>query len=232
MALRNVSGSIRLFQFAGIHAYLHWSWFVIAVAHFLYFRQFDNPVWDILLYVGLFAIVLLHEFGHALACRSVGGQANRIVLWPLGGIAYVQPPQRPGAVLWSIAAGPLVNVVLVPLTVGAAVLVPQLVADPALEKFLVLLMVINLGLLVFNLLPVYPLDGGQILQAILWFFMGRVKSLNITATIGLVAAVLGGATALAFSEFWLVVLAGFLGWQAHNARQYARALAQADAWRM
>ena len=62
--------------------------------------------------------MLLHEFGHALACRQVGGVANRIVLWPLGGIAYVNPPPRPGAVLWSIAAGPLVNVALVPITLG------------------------------------------------------------------------------------------------------------------
>ena len=65
-------------------------------------------------YLALFVIVLLHEFGHALACRQVGGQADQIVLWPLGGVAYVAPPPRPGATLWSIAAGPLVNVVLVP----------------------------------------------------------------------------------------------------------------------
>ena len=58
--------------------------------------------------------MLTHEFGHQLACRSVGGQTHDIVLWPLGGVAYVTPPQRPGAQLWSIAAGPLVNVVLVP----------------------------------------------------------------------------------------------------------------------
>jgi Zn-dependent protease len=57
---------------------------------------------------------LFHEFGHALACRQVGGQADLIVLWPLGGVAYVSPPPRPGALLWRIAAGPLVNVLLVP----------------------------------------------------------------------------------------------------------------------
>lgn len=72
--------------------------------------------WNIAEYLALFGIVLLHEFGHALACRQVGGKAERVVLWPLGGIALVQPPPRPGALLWSIAAGPLVNLVLVPLT--------------------------------------------------------------------------------------------------------------------
>ena len=68
--------------------------------------------------LALFVIVLLHEFGHALACRQVGGQANQIVLWPLGGVAYVAPPPRPGPTLWSIAAGPLVNVALTPVLGG------------------------------------------------------------------------------------------------------------------
>jgi Zn-dependent protease len=81
-------------------------------------HQYSNYGWSALEMLALFLIVLTHEFGHALACRSVGGRANLIVLWPLGGVAYVDPPQRPGAQLWSIAAGPLVNVVLVPVLFG------------------------------------------------------------------------------------------------------------------
>ena len=80
---------------------------------------YSSLVWNVLEYLALFAIVLLHEFGHALACRQVGGKANQIVLWPLGGVAYVAPPPRPGATLWSIAAGPLVNVALAPVLIGA-----------------------------------------------------------------------------------------------------------------
>src|SRR5439155_24602277 len=102
-------------RFAGVEVFLHWSWFLIAVYGISdRAKYYSTLVWPILEYVSLFAIVVLHEFGHALACRSVGGQANRIVLWPLVGIAYVNPPPRPGATLWSIAAGPLVNVVLAP----------------------------------------------------------------------------------------------------------------------
>src|SRR5205809_8126109 len=115
-------GSIRLFRIAGINLYLHWSWFVVAAIE-LQQRSgsYKSPAWNAVEYVALFVIVLLHEFGHALACRQVGGQANQIVLWPLGGVAYVSPPQRPGATLWSIAAGPLVNVALAPvLTVVVA----------------------------------------------------------------------------------------------------------------
>src|SRR6266436_5924548 len=108
-------GSLRLFRVAGIDLFLHWSWFLVAFYGIsTRAKDYSSLVWPVLDYLTLFAIVLLHEFGHALACRQVGGKANQIVLWPLGGVAYVSPPPRPGATLWSIAAGPLVNVALLP----------------------------------------------------------------------------------------------------------------------
>src|ERR1700732_2950352 len=109
-------GSIRLFRFSGIDVFLHWSWFLVA-AYEIQTRKgsYSSLTWNVLEYLALFLIVMIHEFGHALACRQVGGTANQIVLWPLGGVAYVDPPPRPGATLWSIAAGPLVNVALLPL---------------------------------------------------------------------------------------------------------------------
>ena len=117
-------GSIHLFRFSGVDVFLHWSWFLVAAYEIQIGRGlYSSVTWNALEYLALFLIVLLHEFGHALACRQVGGRANQIVLWPLGGVAYVDPPPRPGATLWSIAAGPLVNVVLVP------VLFAVLIAD-------------------------------------------------------------------------------------------------------
>src|ERR1051325_5213562 len=108
-------GSFHLFRLAGIDLYLHWSWFLVAAFEIsARSKSYSSIFWNVLEYVALFLIVALHEFGHSLACRQVGGIANRIVLWPLGGVAFVDPPPRPGAVLWSIAAGPLVNVVLAP----------------------------------------------------------------------------------------------------------------------
>src|SRR5580700_8126820 len=108
-------GSIRLFRFQGIDVWLHWSWFLVAVIQ-IQFRagRYSSYVWCVFEYLALFVIVLLHEFGHSLACRSVGGRADQIVLWPLGGVAFVDPPPRPGATLWSLAAGPLVNALLIP----------------------------------------------------------------------------------------------------------------------
>src|SRR6516225_1158639 len=134
------AGSWPLFRVAGIQVYLHWSWLLVAYFEIVNrVNKYHSMTWNVIEYVALFGIVLLHEFGHALACRSVGGQADRIMLWPLGGVAFVQPPPRPGAVLWSIAAGPLVNVALVPVTV-VAVIVSQALGwsetQPDLARFL------------------------------------------------------------------------------------------------
>ena len=226
-------GSFRLFRIAGIDVFLHWSWLLVAYIFFQWRPLAADPKWHILTYLSLFGIVLLHEFGHALACRSVGGTARTIVLWPLGGIAFVNPPPRPGAVLWSIAAGPLVNVLLVPVTIALAIWA-DVPADPELaatdfEKYVLMLTAINIGLLVFNMLPIYPLDGGQIVQAILWFFMGRARSLRITAWFGLICAAAGVIYALSQRDTWLVILGLFIGWRAWAGVQIARWLAEHEA---
>jgi Zn-dependent protease len=182
--------SLHLFNFKGIDVFIHWSWFLVAIFEIDSRAGIYSSVsWNVLEYLALFLIVMLHEFGHALACRQVGGTANRIVLWPLGGIAYVQPPQRPGATLWSIAAGPLVNVVLMPILM-VLVMTGSVFgwsrALPDIRIFLVTLALINGVLLGFNLLPIYPLDGGQILRSLLWFWVGRARSLMVASVIGMV----------------------------------------------
>lgn len=222
-------GAIRILRIAGIDVFLHWSWAVVAILE-LQFRKgvYDSQVWNILEYLSIFAIVLLHEFGHALACRSVGGQADRILLWPLGGIAYVNPPRRPGAVLWSIAAGPLVNVLLLPVTLGASLYVDILLpgASEDLVGFIDMIATINLVLLVFNIMPVYPLDGGQIVQAILWFFIGQHRSLTVAASIGLAAATGGIVLAAYAGQWWLMIMAIFLASRSWQGLKYAKALSR------
>lgn len=229
--LANTQGSFRLFRLFGIDVFLHWSWLVAA---FIVLRfSGDSLAATVGLYGSLFGIVVLHEFGHALACRSVGGRAEKIVLWPLGGVAYVQPPQRPGAVLWSIAAGPLVNVVLVPITIALVVLTEYAgLTQAPLGDFIWRLTIINIGLLIFNMFPIYPLDGGQIVWAILWFFLGRAKSLLWAARFGLFCAVVVGLVMLLISlttgsgdAIWLVVMAVFIGMQAWRGILVARAMA-------
>jgi len=155
-------------------------------------HRYSSVTWSILEYLALFLIVLTHEFGHAMACRQVGGTANRILLWPFGGVAYVDPPQRPGATLWSIAAGPLVNVALIPILYAALMMGRSLGWQQSLPDayhFVRAILAINIGLLVFNIMPIYPLDGGQILRSLLWFPLGRARSLMAATVLGMVGIV-------------------------------------------
>ncbi|HLJ23072.1 MAG TPA: M50 family metallopeptidase, partial [Candidatus Acidoferrales bacterium] len=183
--------------------------------------------WNILEYLALFLIVLLHEFGHALACRQVGGIADQIVLWPLGGVAYVNPPQRPGAFLWSIAAGPLVNLVLVPVFWVLGRSFGAMGFAETMPDFFLLLQtvaVINVALLKFNMLPIYPLDGGQILRSLLWFVMGRARSLMAATAIGLLAVAGLIVVALRSQSTWYIVIAIFILMNCWRGWQQARAL--------
>ncbi|HEY2139877.1 MAG TPA: M50 family metallopeptidase [Chthoniobacterales bacterium] len=229
-----MGGTIRLFKFSGIQVYLHFSWFLVAAFELTQRRGvYSSQIWAGYEYLALFGIVLLHEFGHALACRQTGGTANQIVLWPLGGIAFVNPPRRPGAMLWSIAAGPLVNVILFPLLTAALFVTaePAGVERSDFSQLLLQIWQINLGLLIFNMLPVYPLDGGQILRSLLWFPLGEIRSLQIASVLGLVGAVILAAAALLLrimQPIWVVVLAFFLISRALAGWQYAKVLVREE----
>ena len=192
--------------------------------------QYASLTWNVLEYLALFVIVLLHELGHALACRQVGGRANQIVLWPLGGVAYVAPPPRPGATLWSLAAGPLVNVVLFPflsLLWWFARYHGWIQTAPDAYGFLRAIWFMNVGLLVFNLLPIYPLDGGQILRCLLWFAFGATRSLMVASLVGLVGVALLGMLALWEGSIWLGLLSVFILLNCWKAFQQARAMSRA-----
>ena len=223
-------GSLHLFRFAGIDVFLHWSWFLVAAIEIEgRAKSYSSITWNLCEYLALFLIVLVHEYGHALACRQVGGTANRIVLWPLGGVAYVNPPQRPGATLWSIAAGPLVNVVfLIVLSLLGVLNRTTGWADaiPNAHAFLRTLAIINLGLLIFNLLPIYPLDGGQILRSLLWFVLGRARSLMAAVVVGFIGVAGLIAFALWMRTAWMGILAVFILMNCWGGLQHARALAR------
>jgi len=222
------SGSIHLFRFKGIDVFLHWSWFLVAVYEIQSRAgNYSSVMWNVLEYLALFLIVTIHEFGHALACRQVGGRANRIVLWPLGGVAYVDPPPRPGATLWSIAAGPLVNVALFPI-LWVVVRGARVSGLPATNHDLFLLLqsvfYINFGLLLFNIVPVYPLDGGQIFRSLLWFLLGRARSLQVATVVGLLGVAGFIGLAIWVKDVWLAAIAVFMLMNCWAGLQHAQAL--------
>jgi Zn-dependent protease len=223
-----LNGSFRLFQFAGIDVYLHWLWFLVAVYQIQGRGGGEGALaWRVAEYLALFGIVLLHEFGHALATRQVGGDANTILLWPFGGVAYVSPPFRPGAQLWGLAAGPLVNVVLaIPLTalvMGSDVGLLQ--SSPSeWAVFIRNVWWINTGLFLFNMLPVYPLDGGQILRSLLWFVVGPVRSLYAATFVGFLGVLCLLALAILDRSVWLGIMTLFIGSNCWQGWRQARML--------
>ena len=227
-------GSFRLFRLLGIDVHVHWSWFFVAIYSISNrVHRYESPVWGALEYLALFLIVLLHEFGHALACRQVGGKAEQIVLWPLGGVAYVNPPQRPGAMLWSIAAGPLVNVLLLPILWGLLYADGWLggaEANPDRYVFFKSLLLVNFVVLCFNLLPVYPLDGGQMLRSLLWYPLGKARSLMAATVLGF----LGGVGLIGLAVWWRSVWTGIMALYLLNicwkSFQHAKVLSKVEQW--
>jgi len=225
-------GALKLFKLAGIQVYLHWSWFLIAVYEIWGRKSFYGlPVWNAIEYLSLFTLVLMHEFGHALACRSVGGRANEIILWPLGGVAYVAPPERPGATLWSIAAGPLVNVLLMPFLIGlwfASAAAGLETKMPDLFALIQTIAILNVVIMVFNLLPIYPLDGGQILRSVLWFMIGRARSLAVASSVGFVGVAGLFMVAWWAKSEWITILAVFMVLNCWRGLNQARLLARME----
>ncbi len=223
-------GSIRIFKLAGITVFLHWTWFVFALFEIkARGGEYSSIAWNVIEYLALFLIVTMHEFGHALACRQVGGRANQIVLWPLGGVAYVDPPPRPGVTLWSIAAGPLVNVALLPILSAVFLAGRSLgwaISAPDVYRLARAVLVIDVVLLVFNMVPVYPLDGGQILRSLLWFVLGRARSLMVATIVGFVGV--AGFLVLAFftHSTWYAVMAIFMLLNCWGGLKHALALSR------
>ena len=190
----------------------------------------------------LFVVVLLHEYGHCLACRRVGGEADEIIMWPLGGLAMCRPPHNWRDELITVIAGPAVNVVLLPVfgalawfVVGdwrAAVFNPlspmwPVTADPIVPVWLAYFAfaahVTNFYLLAFNVLvPMYPMDGGRIVQCLLWRKGGYEWSMRIAAIVGLVAAGCVAVFGLVGKEMLLLFIALFGGLTCWNTLQQAK----------
>src|SRR5438067_280823 len=112
-----MSWALPLFRASGILVKVHIFFFIITIGLFLrVVLDKYHPIWwaDVFLFtvVLLFGIILLHEFGHAFAARAVGGESDEILIWPLGGLAFVRIPHNPRAHFIVTAAGPMVNVVI------------------------------------------------------------------------------------------------------------------------
>jgi Zn-dependent protease len=208
------NGSLRLFRVAGVDVMIHWSWILFAAIEMQFRGEFfKSPFWDGVAFLTFFGIVMLHEIGHVTACRQVGGTADRIILLPFGGAAVVNPPPRPWPVFWSVAGGPLVNVALIPVTIlvwAFCGLQGWTAQNPDLEKYFMFLCFGNIFLLVFNLLPMYPNDGGQMLYTVLWAAFGRGPGLMIVSAFGVVTGLAVALISVLVQAWIIAIFAGML----------------------
>jgi len=181
-------------------------------------------------YAILFVIVLIHEFGHCFGARYCGGEADEILIWPLGGLAYTNPPNTPSAHMITTVAGPMVNVIICAITsvvivawvgrLGAVPWNPLHPTWPAVvsiipttaQLWVMRVFGISYLLLLFNLLPIFPFDGGRILQAYLWPRKGYVHSMEIATATGMIGAIGLGLFGLFIEQSVLLILIAVMGY--------------------
>ena len=164
--------------------------------------------------IAIFACVVLHELGHAIAARRYGISTPDITLLPIGGLARLSRiPEKPAEEIVIAIAGPLVNVVIAAILILlGAHLDLTTVAD--IEKsapgFLTRLAAVNVWLVLFNLIPAFPMDGGRVLRALLAFRMGRRRATDMAARIGQGLAFAFGFWGLMSANVFLVFIAIFV----------------------
>lgn len=201
-------------EIAGIPLYLHATFLLllvwVAISHWLRGHGIVAALTGAGFILALFGCVLLHELGHALTARKYGIKTRDITLLPIGGLARLERmPEKPKQELWVALAGPAVNVVIaavlygvVRLTSGVEALGQWTIAG---SPFLVQLMLVNIFLVLFNMLPAFPMDGGRVLRALLAGRMEFTRATQIAATIGQAMAFLFGLAGLFGNPFLLFI---------------------------
>jgi Zn-dependent protease/CBS domain-containing protein len=210
--------SVRLGRLFGIDVYMHATFLLllvwVGVSHYLPHGDWAEAWSGIVFIVVLFAIVVLHELGHALTARRFGIRTRDITLLPIGGVARLERmPEDPRQEFLVAVAGPAVNVLLAALVAVFMVAVAgsRLLGEVSLVggDFLRKMLWVNVGLAVFNMIPAFPMDGGRVLRALLAMRMDYVHATQVAATVGQVLAFGFGFIGL-FTNPFLVFIALFV----------------------
>ncbi len=220
--------SLKIGQFAGIGVFVHWTFFLLVawVAWIAYDQAAasgtaaaEQPARAVLsgvvFILALFGCVVLHEFGHALTALRYGCKTRDITLLPIGGVARLENmPEVPLQEFWVAVAGPAVNVVIAGVLFVVLVVLGQPYAFKGITlvggAFLPKLMWVNVALVLFNMLPAFPMDGGRVLRALLATQMPRVKATRVAASVGKMMAILFGIGGLLSGDWMLLLIAVFV----------------------
>jgi Zn-dependent protease len=189
----------------GIGIFVHWTFFLLPLYVFFANLGGGHLMWalfSVLLLGSVFGCVILHELGHALMARYFGIGTRDITLYPIGGVARLERmSERPWEEFWIAVAGPAVNVVIALFLAGlllvsgvadfegliATLSGAVMLSDPVVTAVQFLLLA-NVGLVAFNLLPAFPMDGGRVLRALLASWLGRLVATEFAVGLGVIMA--------------------------------------------
>lgn len=191
--------SWKLCEFRGISVYMHATFLIligfVVLSHWSAGQSLAKTLEGVGFILALFTCVVLHEFGHALTAARYGIKTRDITLLPIGGVARLERlPEKPLQELWVALAGPLVNVVIAASLFAwirfADAFAPLAQLSVTSGPFLERLMVVNVFLVLFNMLPAFPMDGGRVLRALLATKLDYARATQIAASIGQAMALL------------------------------------------
>ncbi|HUF60706.1 MAG TPA: site-2 protease family protein [Verrucomicrobiales bacterium] len=209
--------SFRLVTIAGTELRVHVTFLLLLLWVVISFSAGGKPdlaLGALVFICALFLCVILHEFGHVFAARRYGIRTPDITLLPIGGVARLERmPRKPEQELVVALAGPLVNVAIALILFLILRVVPNLDLTFQLTSprgLAVSLMAVNIWLVLFNLIPAFPMDGGRVFRALLATKLGYARATDIAATVGQGIALVGGVFAFTHSHLILLLVAVFI----------------------
>lgn len=231
-----MKGFLELGKILGIKIEIHWTFALLLI--WIGLVEFENSgnLEKVIISQGLIlvlmACVVLHELGHALMARKFNIKTNSIILLPMGGVATLDEiPKKPKQELLIALAGPTVNIIItlilalvIPLRSYFnfdTVLIDEQLYEPTFQNLLFYLFIANLMLVIFNLIPAFPMDGGRVLRALLSFRLSRLEATNIASGIAQGLAILFFIVGLLFNPF-LVLIAFFIFFGAYGENQMVK----------
>lgn len=214
--LNKIFTPLRICNIFNIDIYIHWSWWMMFT-----FMLVVSPS-TAFVFVGLFFIVTLHELGHCLAAKYCDINVDSIMLYMIGGVARIRGEPTLKEEIFITICGPLVNLLLIPVFY---ILVSFSETNYYLQQF----SSVNLSLLLFNLIPAFPLDGGRLLRAGLGLKFGYEKGTRWAVSVSNVIAVALGIFGLMTNHLSLVIIAMFLYYVSQEEIQNLQSLEQVKA---
>ena len=194
-----MKGALYFGSVKGIKLYIHWTFSLLVLwvigTHFYDGGEMASLGNRLFFLFAVFACVLLHELGHALSALRYGVPTRDITLLPIGGVARLERiPEKPAQELVVAAAGPAVNVliaIIIFLVITISNGIPDSFSPDTISEtdISMNLLIVNISLVIFNLIPAFPMDGGRMLRAVLSLKLNRAKATKIAAIIGQIIAV-------------------------------------------